>query len=137
MSIRIATALRTAACDAMVDMVDAGSGPGYAQIRTGTKPATPATAVSGTLLATVTFSDPAFGAASSGVATASAVTGDASVDASGNAGYFRVFDSNNNALWDGDITATGGGGDMTLASIALVAGGTYDITSWTATMPMG
>jgi hypothetical protein len=32
-------------------------------------------------LATVTFSDPAFGSASAGVVTASSITGDSSVDA--------------------------------------------------------
>lgn len=135
MATRIATSARNAAADAVVDLLDAGSGAGYIEIRTGTQPATPATSASGTLLATLTLSDPAFGAASSGTATASAITGDSSADATGTAGWFRAYDSTGAAVIDGSVTATGGGGDMTLSSTSIVAGGTVDITSWTVTMP--
>lgn len=135
MATRIATSARNAAADAVVDLLDAGSGAGYIEIRTGTQPATPATTASGTLLATLTLSDPAFGAASSGTATASAITGDSSADATGTAGWFRAYDSTSAAVIDGSVTATGGGGDMTLSSTSIVAGGTVDITSWTVTMP--
>lgn len=135
MATRIATSARNAAADAVVDLLDAGSGAGYIEIRTGTQPATPATSASGTLLATLTLSDPAFGAASSGTATAATITGDSSADATGTAGWFRAYDSTGAAVIDGSVTATGGGGDMTLSSTSIVAGGTVDITSWTVTMP--
>ncbi len=129
----LSNAARSAMCDALVDLADAGSGPGTVQIRTGSQPAGPGTAASGTLLGTLTLSDPAFGAASNGVATASAVTGDSSADATGTAGWFRVLDSNAVAVWDGAVGTSGS--DMNLSSVSIVAGGTINITSWTVTMP--
>jgi hypothetical protein len=132
---RLANSARSAACDAVVDLIDAGSGAGTMQIRTGSMPATPNTAATGTLLATVTLADPAFGAASNGVATATdpaAVTG----VAAGTAGYFRVLDSNGNAVMDGDVTATSGGGALELSTTTISVGVTVDITGWTHTQPL-
>lgn len=132
---RIATSARNAACDAVVDLLDAGSGAGTIQIRTGSQPASPGDAATGTLLATLTFSDPAFGAASSGTATASSITSDTDVDASGTAGWFRALDSDSNAVFDGAITGTGGGGDIEFDNVSFVAGGTAAISSFTVTQP--
>lgn len=135
MATRIDTAGRNAACDAIVDLLDAGAGAATIEIRTGTQPATVGTAASGTLLGTLTCSDPAFGAAAAGVATASAITDDTSADATGTAGWFRAYDSDSVAVIDGDITATSGGGDMELDDTSIVAGGTIAVSSWTVTMP--
>lgn len=134
---RLTNAVRSAMADAAVDLIDAGSGPGTVQIRTGDQPATAGTAASGTLLGTLTLSDPAFGAAVNGVATAGAVTGDASADATGTAGWFRVLDSSGATVMDGAISEAGGGGDMILDNVSIVAGGTISITSWTVTQPAG
>lgn len=138
MATRISTAAAQAACNGVVDLLDGGAGAGYIEIRTGSQPATVATAASGTLLGTVTLSDPAFGnatAASPSVATASAITNDSSADASGTAGWFRAYDSAGTGVIDGNITATGGGGDMTLDTVSIVAGGVISITSWTVSHP--
>lgn len=137
MATRISTAARNAAADAVVDLLDGGAGAGYVEIRTGAQPATPGDAATGTLLATLTLSDPAFGAAAGGTATAAAVTGDSSADASGTAGWFRAFTSAGTAVWDGSITGSGGGGDMELDNVNLVAGGTVNVSAWTVTMPGG
>lgn len=137
MATTISNALRSAMIQQYQVLIDAGSGPGVVEIRTGAKPASVATAASGTLLGTLTLSDPSAPAAVNGVLTFNAVTSDASADASGNAGWFRVKDSAGNAIADGTITATGGGGDMTLDNIAIVAGGVISITAWTATQPAG
>lgn len=140
MTTRIANAAAAAAVNAVVDLLDGGAGAGYIEIRTGAQPASVQTAASGTLLGTVTLSDPAFGNATSAnpsVATAGAITSDTNADASGNAGWFRAYDSAGTAIIDGSITATGGGGDMTLDNIAIVAGGTIAITSWTVQLPTG
>ena len=136
MATRIATTARNAAADAVVDLLDAGPAAGTVQIRTGAQPATPNTAASGTLLATFTLSDPAFGAASSGTATAAAIASTTGV-AAGDAGYFRALDSTGAAVLDGSITATGGGGDMTMNTITVSNGLTITITSWTFTAPVG
>jgi hypothetical protein len=137
MATRISTAAAKAACDAVVDLLDGGS-PGYIEIRTGAQPATVATAASGTLLGTLTLSNPAFGnatTASPSVATASAITSDTSADATGTAGWFRAYTSAGTAVIDGSVTATGGGGDLTLDSVSIVAGGTIAMTAWTVSHP--
>jgi hypothetical protein len=126
-------------CNAVVDALDAGAGAGYVQIRTGAAPTNCEDANSGTLLATLTCSDPAFGAAvdlaPGARATASAITGDTSADATGTAAHFRAFDSNNVCVLQGDVTATGGGGAMELNSVSINTGVAVDITSWTVTVP--
>lgn len=132
----LSTAARNAAANAAVDLLDGGSGPGTMQIRSGTRPATPATTATGTLLATVTFADPAFGAASTGVKTV-ADPAPVTAAATGTASWCRLLDSNAVAVLDGDVTATGGGGDVTLASTSIASGQTVDITGGTITMPQG
>lgn len=136
MATRIATATRNAAADAVTALLNGGSAAGYVQIRSGTQPATGNDAASGVLLATVTLNDPAFGAASTGTATADvspALT--AAAVATNTAGWFRAFDSNDVAVLDGSATATGGGGDMQLNTTSLVTAVDVTITAWTITMP--
>lgn len=131
----ISTAVRNAMVDAFVDKIDEGAGAGTIVIRTGTAPAATTDADSGTLLATLTFSDPAFGAAASGTATADTITDDASIDATNTAGYWRIKDS------DGEVHAQGSvgtsGADINFNSLSFVAGGTCSITSLTVTQPAG
>lgn len=136
MALSLATSARNAAVNAVVALLDAGTGPGTLQIRTGSKPATPDTAATGTLLGTLTFSDPAFGAASSGVATAGTITSDTIADASGTAGYFRALDSTGAAVFDGTIGLAASGADLIMDSVTIVAGGVIAITSFTYTQPV-
>lgn len=138
MATRISNASAAAACDAVVDLLDAGTGAGYVEIRTGAQPASVGTAASGTLLGTLPLNATAFGAAttaSPAVATANAITDDSDADASGTAGWFRAYDGDDTAIIDGDITGTGGGGDMELDDTSIVAGGTIAIDSWTVSHP--
>ena len=132
--IKLAAAARNAAADAVVDLVDAGSGAGTVKIYTGSQPTTGNDTETGTLLATVVLADPAFGSASAGVATA---TDPAPVNAvaTGTAGWFRLEDSTGANVFDGDCTVTGGSGSMTLSTTSLVSGSPVDITSFTVTMP--
>lgn len=132
---KISAAARNAAADAVVDLVDGGSGAGTMKIYTGSPPATPATAASGTLLATLTMSDPAFGAASGGVATASSITSDASADATGDAGYFRVLDSDSNVIFQGTAGESADSPDLTFDDKSIVSGGTVAVSSFTYTAP--
>lgn len=134
MSIRLATAARNAAADSVVDLIDAGSGAGTIRIYTGTPHATPGNVPAGTLLATVAFADPAFGSASAGVASATDPAAVTAV-AAGTAGCFLVSDSAGVGIFDGTVTATGGGGDLQLGSTALSSGITVDITAFTYTQP--
>lgn len=135
LNFKISTAARTAACDAIVDLVDGGAAAGTLAIRTGAPPTNPADADSGTLLGTLTFSDPAFGAASSGVATASAITSDTNADASGDAGHFRVKDSNGVVIFQGTAGEAADTCDMTFDEKSIVATGTIACSSFTVTVP--
>lgn len=130
----ISVAARNAMCDALVDLLDAGSGAATIKLYTGTQPAGPGTAVGAqTLLGTLTCSDPAFGSASSGTATASAITSDTTADATGTATWFRAADSNGLAVIDGSVGTSAA--DLILDSVSIVAGGTIAVTAWTITMP--
>lgn len=131
----ITTAARTAAADAVVDLADAGSQAARLRIYSGTAPADVNAALSGnTLLADLQMSDPAFGAASSGVATAAAITSDTSADASGTATFFRV------GSWDGATftplfqgSVGTSGSDLNLSSTSISLGGTVSISALTYT----
>lgn len=134
---RLSNAAAIAACNAIVDLIDGGSGAGYIEIRTGSQPADPDTAATGTLLGTLTCSDPAFGAAADaapgGRATANSITDDSSADATGTATWFRVYDSDATAIIDGSVDTSGA--DMNLNTTAITAGATISVTSWTFTVP--
>ena len=118
MAMTLTTAARNAMCDALVDLVDAGSGAGTIEIKTGAS-----TSAGTNEAATLTFSDPAFGSASTGVATASSITSDTNATG-GTASHCTVFDSDSNAVWQGTVTATSGGGDVELSSTTIGAGST-------------
>lgn len=137
MATRINDAARNAAANAVTALLDAGAGPGYIEIRTGAQPASVITVPSGVLLSTLVLSDPAFGAAVGGTASANPITDDVSADATGSAGWFRGFDSTGVAVIDGTITATGGGGDLELNDIDIVADSIVQVNSWKVTMPGG
>ena len=103
------------------------------EIRSGAKPATPETAASGTLLATVAISG-SF-TSSGGVLTA-ADPASVSPAASGTAGHFRLRQSGGTAVLDGTVTATGGGGDMQLGSTTITTGVPVDLGVPSFTVPV-
>lgn len=126
-----------AMCNAIVDLIDGGSGAGTIQIRTGSAPANCEASNTGTLLATLTFSDPAFGNAADinpgARATASAITSDTSIDADGTAVHFRIFDSNAVCIIQGSVGTSGS--DINFNSVSFVTGAECAITSLTVTVP--
>jgi len=131
---RLTNASASAAADAVVDRIDAGAGAGTIKIYTATIPTDADTALGAqTLLATLTFSDPAFGAASNGVATASAITSDASADATGTATWARIADSTGTTVMDVTVGTTGE--DINFNTVSFVTGATVAITSLTYTQP--
>lgn len=131
---RLSNAAASAAADAVVDLIDAGAGAGTIKIYDGTIPTNANTAVgSQVLLATLTFSDPAFGAAANGVATANSITSDSSADATGTASWARIADSNGNAVMD--VTVGTSGEDINFNTVSFVSGATIAISSLTYTQP--
>jgi hypothetical protein len=131
--VKIPNASLRAMLDALVDRMDAGAGAGYFRIYTGTQPADPDGAATGTLLAQCTASDPAFGSASDTVGdatvTANAISDDTAANATGTAGYFRAFDSNGNTIFQGDVTAVAGGGTMEIDNTSITINGNVSIDS--------
>ena len=135
MAWELSTAARNAALAGVTGLIDAGTGPGVIEIRTDTKPGV-GNAATGTLLATITLVDPSFAAPSTGAA-ALADPGPVTAVGTGTAGHARVKDSTGAVVMDGVVTATGGGGDITLASTAVSAGQTVDVTGGSLLMPAG
>lgn len=136
MTLRIGTSVRNAMAAAVSATVDGGSGAAKIRVYSGSQPANPAATATGTLLLEMPMNDPSFGSPSTGVITAvvsPAVTDDGIAD--GTAGWFRVLDSNNVALIDGAVTATGGGGELTLSTVTITTGLTVTLTSLTITQP--
>lgn len=124
MALTLPTASRNAACNAIVDLLDAGSGPGTLSFYTTSF---------ALLLAVLTFSDPAFGNASSGTATADAITADSSANASGTAAVWRVADSDANSVLEG--TAGTSGADINFNTVTWTAGDNISVSSLTVTVP--
>lgn len=120
----IQTALRNTLCDAFVDTIDTDSPPGLIEIYT---------AAFAALLATLTFSNPAYGASSSGTAEENSITDDASADNTGTAAVFRVTTGAPNTLFEGTVGTSGA--DINFNSVAFVAGDTVSITDLPITMP--
>lgn len=108
------------------------------EIRTGSVPATCATAGSGSVLVTINLPSDWMAAASAGAMAKAGTWEDASADGTGTAGHFRVYNSqatkdNTTCFIQGTVTATGGGGDMTVANTSIAATQTVTITSFTLT----
>ena len=128
--------------NALVDNLDEGAGAAVIQGRTGAQPADPDTAVSGTLLFTLTCSNPAFTAATDAapgaLKTASSITDDSSADATGTLGYCRASSTTTPPTpIDDHIDGEAGtsGADFNFNTVAIVSGATVSMTSWTVTLP--
>lgn len=122
MAVTHPTAVRNAIADLVVDGIDAGAAAGTLEFQT----------AGSVEVATLTFSDPAFGAASGGTATASAITSD--TNATGGTITKAVLqDSDGVDKILCSVTATGGGGDIELSSVVVSSGQTVSVSSLTYT----
>lgn len=132
---RLATATQNQLATDLKTLIDAGSGAGTIKIYDGSQPANANTAVSGqTLLATLTFSKPSFGAAAAGVITAAAIA-QVNAVASGSATWARIADSTGATVFDCDVGTSGA--TINLNTVSIVSGGPVVISSFTITMPSG
>lgn len=124
MAVTHPTAVRNAIADLVVDRIDAGAGAGTLEFQT----------AGSVEVATLTFSDPAFGAASGGTATASAITSDTS--ATGNASAVTkavIKDSTGTEVLTCAVGTSGS--DINLSSTTIGAGDTVSLSSLTYTAP--
>lgn len=136
---RLASAAAIAACNAIVDLIDAGAAAGNIIIYTGTEPAY-ANDAAGTEVATCAFADPAYAAAAAdgtnhwadanltSTATDASATGNASAVT-----YFRSVDSDGNVVFQGTVGTSGA--DLNLNSTTIAASASVDITTLEVRVP--
>lgn len=131
MTIQLSVAVRNARLDAIESTIGTTA---VLRIRSGAAPATCATADAGTVLATCTLPSDWMAAASAGAKALSGTWQDTSADASGTAAHFRIYDSAGTTCGlQGTVTATGGGGDMTVDNVVFAALQAFTVTSFTLT----
>ena len=131
MTLQYSVAVRNARLDAVESTIGTSA---ILEIRSGSAPANCAAADSGTLLASMTLPSDWLAAASSGTKAKSGTWQDASADNAGTAGDFRIKDSGGTTCHaQGTVTATGGGGDLTLDNTSIAAGQAVTISSFTLT----
>lgn len=132
MTIQLSTAVRNAKLDAIETAIGVSA---IIKIRSGAAPANCATADSGTVLATINLASDYMSAASAGAKALSGLpVSDASADNTGTAAHFRMYASDGTTChMQGTVTATGGGGDMTVDNTSFAAGQNFSITSFTCT----
>ncbi len=131
MTIQLSTAVRNARLDA----IEATAGTdAVLKIRTGAAPASCATADSGTVLATATLPSNWMADAASGSKAKAGTWEDAAADAAGTAAHFRIYASDGSTCHiQGSVTATGGGGDMTVQNTSFAVGQDFTVTGFTLT----
>ena len=125
MTIAHSTAARDAACNLIVDRIDAGSAAGKIKFYT---------AGFGALMTSIDFADPAFGPASAGSATmtAGAITGTISLAGTNVMAKFRIEDSDANEVMTGDVGLTGA--DINLTNTTFNQNDSVTINSITYTV---
>jgi hypothetical protein len=97
-------------------------------IYAGAQPSGGGSAAGNTLLGELSISGAFAGAATSGVLTLNATTQDSSANASGTATWFRVTTSADVWVFDGDISGTGGNGDLIIDNTAIILNGTISMS---------
>ena len=131
MALQFSVTVRNAQLDAFETAIGTSA---VLKIRSGSVPATCATADSGTVLSTINLPSDWMAAASSGSKALSGSWTDASADATGTAGHFRLYASDGTTCHaQGTVTITGGGGDMTLDNTSIATGQAVTVTGFTLT----
>jgi hypothetical protein len=131
MALKASTSVRNAKLDAVEVTIGTGA---VVKIFTGSPPANCAAADSGTVLASISCPSDWMAAASGGSKAKSGTWEDSSADNTGTAGHFRVYASDGTTCHlQGTVTATGGGGDMTVNNVSLASGQPFTIVTFTLT----
>lgn len=131
MAVQFSVAVRNARLDAIETAIGTSA---VLKIRTGAAPANVATADSGTVLATLSLPSDWMGAASAGAKALAGSWADSSADNTGTAAHFRIYASDGTtAHMQGTVTATGGGGDMTVDNTSFAAAQAFSVTGFTLT----
>lgn len=131
MALQLSTTVRNARLDTIESTIGVSA---VMKIRTGAAPANCGAADSGTVVATLNLPSDWMAAASGGAKALSGTWTDASADATGTAAHFRIYESTATTCHiQGTVTATGGGGDLTVDSTSFTAGQAFTVTAFTLT----
>lgn len=131
MALQFSTTVRNARLDTIESTIGVSA---VLKIRTGSAPANCGTADSGTVVATLNLPSDWMAAASGGTKSMTGTWSDSSADATGTAAHFRLYASDGTTCHaQGTVTATGGGGDMTVDNTSFASGQAFSITSFTLT----
>lgn len=131
MTLQYSVAVRNAQLDALETAIGVSA---VLKIRTGAAPANVATADSGTVLATLNLPSDWMAAAAAGAKAKAGTWEDTSADAAGTAAHFRLYASDGTTPHaQGTVTATGGGGDMTVDNVVFALAQAFTITGFTIT----
>lgn len=131
MALQESVAVRNARLDAIETTIGTSA---VLKIRTGSVPATCATADAGTVLATLTLPSDWMAAASSGSKAKSGTWEDTSADNTGTAEHWRLYASDGTTCHlQGTVTATGGGGDLQVDNTSFAAGQSFTVTTFAIT----
>jgi len=131
MTLQLSVAVRNARLDAIETATGTSA---ILKIRSGSVPSNCAAADSGTVLATLTLPSDWMAAAASGSKAKSGTWQDTSADATGTAAHWRLYASDGTTCHaQGTVTATGGGGDMTVDTTSFTAGSAVTVTGFTLT----
>ncbi|MEL6214858.1 MAG: hypothetical protein AAFQ99_04175 [Pseudomonadota bacterium] len=131
MSLQLSTAVRNARLDAIETTIGASA---VLKVFTGSAPANCAAADSGTTLATLSLPSDYMAASASGSKAKSGTWQDSAADNTGTAAHFRLYASDGTTCHlQGTVTATGGGGDMTVDNTSFASGQEFTVTAFTLT----
>ena len=134
MSVQFSATVRNARLDAIESTIGVSA---ILRIYTGAVPANCAAASTGTLLAEMTLPSDWMAAAASGAKAKSGTWQDASANATGLAGYFRIFTGPGGTVChiQGTVTETAGAGDMKIDGVTadITSGETVTVTAFDLT----
>lgn len=135
MAIQLSVRVRNARLDAVESTIGVSA---ILKVRSGAAPGNCAAADSGTVLATVQLPADWMLNAAGAVKQKSGTWEDTSADAAGTAAHFRIYASDGTTCdLQGTVSATGGGGDLTVDNVIFAAGQQYTITGFTLNEPNG
>lgn len=133
MTVQFSTTVRNGILDSIETSIGTAA---KLQFYTGVPPANCAAAATGTKLAEYALASDWAAAASGGSKAFSSLPLSTTALAAGTCGHYRIVDTGGTTCHEqGTLTATGGGGDMTIDNAVLALGQTVQVTGFTKTAP--
>lgn len=137
MALKLSVLARTAAGQAIANLIDEGTenDSAFIELRSGVRPSSPDVAATGEVLAIIRLASPAFGPFVNARSFAVATNDPDGINKSGDVAWFRLYNRRGYAVLDGDVSESGGTGDLKLTDAAFRMGGTVDLTNLAIEFP--